>query len=89
MDAVTVRTVLTAVVENNPSQIQPGEPAQAIAWLKQRIWIRGSDKGREPEHHPEIEAAARAAERAFALFQRGDVDAAKPLALEALKMFTV
>lgn len=88
MDAATVRIVLTAVAENNPSQIQPGEPAAAVAWIKQRIWIRVGDKGREPEHHTEIEASARAAEQALALFRRGDVDAARPLALEALKMFT-
>ena len=88
MDAATVRIVLTAVAENNFSQIQPGEPAAAVTWIKQRIWTRGGDKGREPEHHPEIEASAHAAEQALALFRRGDVDAARPLALEALNMFT-
>jgi hypothetical protein len=88
MDAALARIILTAVAENNPSAIQPGEPAQVVAWMKQRIWIKGSDKGREAQHHPEIEAAARAAEQAFTLFRRGEVEAAKPLALEAMKMFT-
>jgi hypothetical protein len=88
MDAALVRIILTAVAENNPSAIQPREPEQAVAWLKQHTWLKGSDKEREAQYHPEIEAAARAAEQAFAHFRRGEVEAAKPLALEALKMFT-
>jgi hypothetical protein len=50
--------------------------------------MKGEDKGREAQHHPEMEAAARAAEQAFALVRRGEAEAAKPLALEALKAFT-
>jgi hypothetical protein len=88
MEATSVRIILTAVADNNPSQIHPGEPAAVVAWLKQHTWLKGGDKGREAQYHPEIEAAARAAERAFALFGRGEVESARPLALEALKMFS-
>jgi hypothetical protein len=86
MDAAIVRMVLTAIAENNPSQFEPREPAEAVTWLKRRIRITRNDKGGGVQYNPEIEAAARAAERAVALYQHGDVEAAKPLALEALKM---
>jgi len=88
MDAGSVRIILTAIAEDNASQIQPGEPAAVVAWLRARTWMKGEDKGREAQHHPEMEAAARAAEQAFALVRRGEAEAAKPLALEALKAFT-
>jgi hypothetical protein len=37
MDAGTVKIVLGAIADNNPSQIERGEPEQAVAWIKQRI----------------------------------------------------
>jgi hypothetical protein len=86
VDAATVRIVLTAIAENSPSNFEPGEPAQAVAWLEQRIRITRLDKGGGVQYNPQIEAAARAAERAVALYQQGDIEAAKPLALEALKL---
>jgi hypothetical protein len=78
--------VLTAIAENNLSQFEPGEPIEAVEWLKQRIRTTRSDKRGGVQFNPQVEAAARAAERAVALYQQGDVEAAKPLALEALKL---
>jgi len=84
MDRALVCIILTSVAENNPSGIQHGEPAQVVAWLTQRIRIARPDKGGGTVYNPEMATAARAAEEAFALFSRGEVEAAKPLALEAL-----
>jgi hypothetical protein len=85
MDITTVRAVLAAIAENNPAQIEPGQPVQAVAWLKQRIWIEPHHTVKEPQFNPGMEVVWRAAEKAVALYESGDFEAAKPLALEALK----
>jgi hypothetical protein len=85
MDITIVRTVLAAIAENNASQIEPGQPVQAVAWLKQRIWIEPHYTVKEPMFNEGMELVWRAAEKAVALYERGDFEAAKPLALEALK----
>lgn len=85
MDARNVRMILTAIAENNSSQFESHKPAQAVTWLKQRIRIQPNDKGRGIQHDRQIEGAARAAEKAVALFRSGKVEEAKPFALEALK----
>jgi hypothetical protein len=45
MDRAIVQMVLTAIAENNPSQFEPWEPAEAVTWLKRRIRIQRNDKG--------------------------------------------
>ena len=85
MDAAIVRMVLTAISENNPSQFEPDEPAKAVRWLQQRIRMTRNDKGGGTVYNHEVEAAARAAEQAVSLYQRGDAEEAKTHALEALK----
>jgi len=65
--------------------IQPGEGETAEAWFKQRISVQRSDKSGRIVYFAEIQAATRAAEQAVSLFQRGDVEAAKTFAREALK----
>jgi hypothetical protein len=87
MDAGTYKIVFSSIAENNPSQIEPGEPAQAAAWVKQRIWMKGNDKGREAQDMPEMEAASKAADKAVALYNEGKFEEAKPFALAALKPF--
>jgi len=84
MDITVVRAVLAAIAENNPSQIEPGQPVQAVAWLKQRIWIEPHHTVGEPQFNPGMEVVWRAAERAVALYESEHFEAAKPLALEAL-----
>lgn len=85
MDAGTVKIVLGAIAENNPSQIEQGEPEQAVAWIKQRIRMKGHDKGREAQHSPAMEAAWKAADKAVTLYNAGRADEARPFAAEALK----
>jgi hypothetical protein len=85
MDVVTVRMILTAIAENDPSRIQPGEPARVVAWLKQRVWLDPRDPGREPQHNPGMEPVWHAAEKAVASYEAGDFEAATSFALEALE----
>jgi hypothetical protein len=85
MDGALVKIVLRAIADNNPSAIQPGEGETAVVWLKHRISVQRNDKGGGIVYSAEVDAAARAAEQAVSLFRRGDVEAAKPFALEALK----
>jgi hypothetical protein len=88
MDQALVRMILTAIAENNPSQIQPGETDEAVNWIKERVWMTPRDKGEKAQHYPHLEAAALSAEKAISFFERGNADAARPLALEALRMLS-
>jgi hypothetical protein len=84
MDGALVILVPRATADNNPSLIL-AKVNPAVVWLKQRIRVQRNDKGGGIVYFTEVEAATRAAEQAASLFRRGDVEAAKPFALEALK----
>jgi hypothetical protein len=85
MDGALVKVVLQAIADNNPSAIRPGEAEAAVVWLRQHIKVQRNDKGGGIAYFAEVEAAARAGEQAVSLWRRGDAEAAKPLALEALE----
>lgn len=85
MDAGTVKIVLGSIADNKPDQIEPGEPEQAVAWLKARIWMQGNDKDREAKHQPQMERAWKAAIEAVALYKSGKSEEARQFAAEALK----
>ena len=56
--------------------------------MKQRKWQSRKDDISKEEFNPTMAAAADAAEKAVIQFENGNIEAAKPYALEALKRFT-
>lgn len=85
MDLVIVRLVLKAIAENTPTKIDPGEPAQAVEWIKERIRLERGDKGGRIQYNPDMDAAFHAANKAVFFYLRGDIENAQPFDLEALK----
>ena len=84
MNRALVNKILNAIAENTPSQFDRDEPAEAVAWLKNRIWVTPRDKGAEPQYFPEVAAACAAANQAVNRYEAGDVDEARTFALKAL-----
>jgi hypothetical protein len=87
MDAAGVRIVLGAIADGNTADYDPSEVPEVVAWMRRHVRLRRPDKGGGEQYDPEMEAGAEAAQQAADRLSAGDIEGAKPFALEALKAF--
>jgi hypothetical protein len=86
MDGPIGCALLQGIIDGDLSQFYESEPREAVAWLKDKVYLTPEYKGsHDREYQPDMDRAASATERAVAYWNSGDKDAARECAEEARK----